>query len=92
MVVVKADGYGHGAPDIARVALQSGATWLGVCTLDEALALRGNGIDAPVLSWLHLPHEDFAPAVAADVDLSVSSLAHLDAVLTAPWPRLAASR
>ncbi|MBN9108742.1 MAG: alanine racemase [Pseudonocardia sp.] len=81
MVVVKADGYGHGAPDIARVALQSGATWLGVCTLDEALALRGNGIDAPVLSWLHLPHEDFAPAVAADVDLSVSSLAHLDAVL-----------
>lgn len=81
MAVVKADGYGHGAVDVAGAALQAGATWLGVCTLDEALGLRTGGIAAPVLSWLHLPDEDFAPAVAADVDLSVSSLRHLDAVL-----------
>ncbi|GAA4868641.1 alanine racemase [Pseudonocardia benzenivorans] len=81
MAVVKSDGYGHGAADVARAALQAGASWLGVCTLDEALALRADGIEAPVLSWLHLPHEDFAPAVAAGVDLSVSSHGHLDAVL-----------
>ena len=36
---------------------------------------------APVLSWLHLPDDDFAAAVAADVDLSVASRAHLAAVL-----------
>ncbi|MGD9985620.1 alanine racemase [Pseudonocardia sp.] len=81
MAVVKADGYGHGALDVARAALGAGAGWLGVCTLDEALTLRGAGIDAPVLSWLHLPGEDFAPALAAGVDVSVSSRAHLAAVL-----------
>ena len=80
MAVVKADGYGHGAVPVARAALDAGATWLGVCTLEEALELRGAGIDAPVLSWLHLPDEDFAPAVAAGVDLSVASRAHLAAV------------
>jgi alanine racemase len=81
MAVVKADGYGHGAVPVARAALDAGAAWLGVCTLDEALELRGDGIGAPVLSWLHLPDEDFAPAVAAGIDLSVASCAHLAAVV-----------
>ncbi|MHC1562906.1 alanine racemase [Actinomycetospora sp. C-140] len=80
MAVVKADGYGHGAVDVARTALASGATWLGVCTLDEAAELRAAGVRAPVLSWLHLPDEDFAPAVADEVDLGVSSRAELDGV------------
>lgn len=81
MAVVKADGYGHGAEPVARAALAAGATWLGVCTIEEALDLRAAGIDAPMLSWLHLPDDDFAAAVAADVDLSVSSRAHLTGVL-----------
>src|SRR5260370_38844537 len=55
MVVVKADGYGHGMVPVARAALQAGATWLGACTLDEALALRAAGIQAPVLAWLLAP-------------------------------------
>ena len=83
MAVVKADGYGHGAVPVARAALAAGATWLGVCTLEEALDLRAAGVDAPLLSWLHLPDDDFAPAVAAGVDLSVASRAHLAAVLAA---------
>jgi alanine racemase len=83
IAVVKADGYGHGALDVARTALAAGATWLGVCTLEEALELRAAGITAPVLSWLHVPDEDFAPAVAAGVDLSVSSCRELDGVLLA---------
>ncbi|MBW0089800.1 alanine racemase [Pseudonocardia sp. KRD-184] len=81
MAVVKADGYGHGAVPVARAALGAGATWLGVCTIEEALELRAAGITAPLLSWLHLPDDDFASAVAADVDLSVSSREHLAAVL-----------
>ena len=40
MVVVKADGYGHGMVPAARAAVDAGATWLGVATLDEALILR----------------------------------------------------
>src|SRR5687767_3086959 len=55
MAVVKADAYSHGAVPVAAAALQAGASWLGVCTLDEALELRAAGITAPVLSWLHLP-------------------------------------
>jgi len=81
MAVVKADGYGHGAVPVARAALEAGATWLGVCTIEEALALRAAGLDVPVLSWLHVPDDDYAAAVAADVDLSVASRAHLAAAL-----------
>jgi len=73
MAVVKADGYGHGLVPAARAALAGGATWLGVAFLEEALALRGAGILAPVLSWLAVPGEDVAAGVAADVDLSVSA-------------------
>ena len=62
MAVVKADGYGHGAVPVARAALAAGATWLGVCTSTRRSALRAAGITAPVLSWLHLPDEDFAAA------------------------------
>jgi alanine racemase len=81
MTVVKADGYGHGALPVARAALAAGASWLGVCTLEEALELRAGGVEAPVLSWLHLPTDDFAPAIRAGVDLGVSSRAHLAGVL-----------
>jgi alanine racemase len=55
MAVVKADGYGHGMVPCARAALAGGATWLGVATLDEALALRAAGVTAPVLAWLLTP-------------------------------------
>ena len=83
MAVVKADGYGHGATEVARTALSAGAAELGVATVDEALALRRDGISAPVLAWLHPPGVDFAPAVAADVQLAVSSARQLADVLDA---------
>lgn len=47
--VVKADGYGHGAAGVARAAVQGGAHWLAVATVDEGVALRDAGIDVPVL-------------------------------------------
>jgi alanine racemase len=83
MAVVKADGYGHGATRVARAALAAGAAELGVATVDEALALRADGITAPVLAWLHPPGIDFAPALLADVELGVSSVRQLDEVLDA---------
>lgn len=73
MAVVKADGYGHGMVPCARAALAGGATWIGVATLDEALALRAAGLTAPVLAWLLSPGLPLADGVAADVDLSVAS-------------------
>ena len=83
MAVVKADGYGHGALPAARAALAGGATWLGVAQLDEALALRAAGIDAPLLTWLYVPGADFARALRAGIDVTVSSTWALDAVLAA---------
>jgi len=83
MAVVKADGYGHGAAQVARAALAAGAAELGVATLDEALAVRRDGVTAPVLAWLHPPGTDFAPALSADVALGVSSVRQLGEVLDA---------
>ncbi|MCA4132449.1 alanine racemase [Arthrobacter sp. M4] len=72
MAVVKADAYGHGAIQVARAALQAGASWLGVAHISEGLALRAAGIDAPMLAWLHTPESNFAAAVAAGIDIGVS--------------------
>jgi alanine racemase len=83
MAVVKADGYGHGAVESAVEALAAGATWLGVCTLDEAAQLRTAGLTAPILAWLWMPGQPVTAAVEQSVDLGVSSQAQLAAVVTA---------
>jgi alanine racemase len=49
MAVVKADAYGHGAIGVAQVALEHGVSWLGVATIQEGIALRQAGIQAPIL-------------------------------------------
>ena len=49
IAVVKANGYGHGALQVARTALRSGANYLAVAFLDEAISLRKQGITAPIL-------------------------------------------
>jgi len=49
MQIVKADAYGHGAREIAEVALQEGAEYLGVANLEEGKLLRIQGITAPIL-------------------------------------------
>lgn len=85
MAVVKADGYGHGLLPCARAALAGGASWLGTAVIDEALALRRAGITAPALAWLWTPGETETvhAAVAASIDLSVSSEWQLRAVAAA---------
>jgi alanine racemase len=84
MAVVKADGFGHGAADVARTALANGAVWLGVTSVEEALALRAAGFRAPVLSWLNPVDADFAAAVESSVDLAVPGIEHLAALAQAP--------
>jgi alanine racemase len=83
MAVVKADAYGHGLVPCARAALRGGATWLGVAQLAEALELRRAGVQAPLLSWLHVPGQDFVPALEQDVQLGVSTTWALDQVVAA---------
>lgn len=48
-VVVKADGYGHGAVPVGRAAVEAGASWLAVALVDEGRILREAGLDVPIL-------------------------------------------
>ncbi|WP_235571562.1 alanine racemase [Mycobacterium sp. Root265] len=83
IAVVKADGYGHGAVEVARAALAAGAVELGVATVGEALALRAGGITAPVIAWLHTPSTDFAAAIAAGIEVVVAAPYQWERVLAA---------
>ena len=80
MLAVKADGYGHGMLPIARAALQSGADSLAVLDVPAALTLRDAGIDVQLFAWLHGQDTDFRAAIAANVDLGVSSLTELQRI------------
>ncbi|MHB2022838.1 MAG: alanine racemase [Mycobacteriales bacterium] len=77
--VVKADGYGHGLLPAARAALAGGASWLAVAFAEEALALRGAGIAAPLLALITTGWEDLTEAVGAQVQIGVGSPAALAA-------------
>ncbi|WP_048775939.1 alanine racemase [Sanguibacter keddieii] len=79
LATVKANAYGHGLVPVALAALDGGADWLGVAQLAEAFALRRGldeaGVaraDAPILAWISTSSSDFAAAIEADIDLSVS--------------------
>lgn len=81
MVVVKADGYGHGLFGSARAARAGGATWLGVADREEALDLRAEGDTGRMLAWLGMPGEDYAPLVEADVDVAAYTVHQLEEVV-----------
>ena len=72
--VVKANGYGHGAVPVARVARENGATGFCVAVLDEALELRENGLNLPILVLGITSPSLAAVAQENDVSLSVGSL------------------
>ena len=64
MAVVKANGYGHGDVEVARAAIEAGATWCGVALVEEGLRLRAAGIEAPILVLSELPAGSEAVALA----------------------------
>lgn len=72
-VVVKADGYGHGAAPVARAALDAGATWLAVAQVHEALDLRAAGLDAPILLLSQPRPDEVDAAVEAGVRITAHS-------------------
>ena len=53
--IIKADAYGHGSAETAKVLLDNGADWLAVAVVDEGLNLRKNGITAPILLLGYTP-------------------------------------
>jgi alanine racemase len=68
--VVKANGYGHGATDVGRAALEAGATALCVVTVSEAVALRQELPEARVI--VMCPTDELREAREAKLELVVS--------------------
>ena len=80
MAVVKADAYGHGAPQVSRVALKAGAACLGVRDLSEAAELRRAGIKAPVHLLFPILPEQARDAVRLGVSVTVDGVAQARAL------------
>ncbi|MCE9582248.1 MAG: alanine racemase [Planctomycetes bacterium] len=73
LAVVKADGYGHGAAPCARVAIEAGASMVGVGDSTEALELREAGILAPILVLGAVIEEEIGWVVSYDITPTIHS-------------------
>lgn len=71
-LLVKANGYGHGLLIAARAAVAGGADRLIVATLDEALALRAAGLEAPLLVVYPVLPDGIEAAVTRGIELSIA--------------------
>ncbi|GAA0432707.1 alanine racemase [Virgibacillus salarius] len=71
MAVVKADGYGHGAVEVANEAIVAGADYLAVALLDEAIQLRRAGIDFPILVLGYTHPAGVRTAIEQDITLTI---------------------
>lgn len=72
MAVVKDEAYGHGALDVARVALEEGAWGFGLSTLEEAMSLRDAGVQAPLVLLGERQEAELEWCVAHDLTVCVN--------------------
>ena len=71
MAIVKANGYGHGAAEVAKAAVQAGAAWCGVARLEEAIALREAGLDCQILVLGYTSPDRVAEAIHNNISLTI---------------------
>jgi alanine racemase len=71
LAVLKADAYGHGAVTVARTALNNGASFCGVASVNEAIRMRQSGVDAPILVLGYTPAWLAKQALLHDVTLTL---------------------
>lgn len=81
MAVVKANAYGHGDVEVAKTALEAGATYLAVAFIDEAISLRRGGINEPILVLGASRPTDVKIAAENNVSLTIYSKDWLDEVV-----------
>lgn len=72
--VVKANAYGHGALEVARTALDSGASVLAIATVDEGIQLRDSGITAPILLLSEPPVSSIPFLLEKSITPSITTL------------------
>jgi alanine racemase len=80
MAIVKADAYGHGAVAVSKYLASHGVQWFGVATLEEALELRQAGIRRNLLVLGTFFPFQSAAAIESRIQITASSLEHLDAL------------
>lgn len=80
LIAVKANGYGHGAVEVSRLAEQVGVDWLGVATVPEGLQLRAAGLQLPILKLSPAFPEEMEAAVRAGLTLTVASRENVEAL------------
>lgn len=80
---IKADGYGHGAIEIAEVLRENGVRMFSVALLDEAIYLRKNGLTEPILVLGFTPTHCADKLVAYDIIQTVSTYVEAQAVSSA---------
>jgi alanine racemase len=71
MAVLKADAYGHGALTVARTAINNGASYCGVASVNEAIRLRDGGVTVPTLVMGYTPAWLAREAILRDVTLTL---------------------
>jgi alanine racemase len=71
MPVVKANAYGHGILEVARVVEKAGANWCGVARIEEALLLRNNGINMNILVLGYTAPQRVHEAILNKISLTV---------------------
>jgi alanine racemase len=80
LIAVKANGYGHGAVEVSRMAEKIGVDWLGVATVPEGIQLRNAGIRLPIFKFSPTFPEEMKEAVAGEIALAVCDKANADAL------------
>ena len=72
MPVLKADAYGHGLVQMAKILRQLGIKYIGVATLGEAILLRDSGDKGRVLAWLYdIDGDELKNALHMDIDIAI---------------------
>ena len=78
MAVVKANGYGHGITEAARVAVSAGATYCGIARVEEAVDLQQAGIEAPIMVLGYTPDDCLVDAVRHNITLTIFHLEQVE--------------
>ncbi len=71
MAAVKANGYGHGAIQVAKAAIEAGVSHIAVAFIDEGIELREAGITVPILVLGYTPEEAVEDAIEYDIMMTV---------------------
>ena len=81
--VIKADGYGHGAVELAQLYEELGADYFAVSNMDEGIEIRNAGIQLPILILGYTPVRDAAKLSAHRISQAVFSLEYAKALSAA---------